>query len=220
MNSTKHYDAILFDFDGVLADTEPIHWRSWRDILTPFGIDLTWETFQRECIGVNDRDFGRMLAARRVPPLEFDELWAQYPRKKELFRERVISEQPFLRETLELIHNLQQDYRLAVVSSSARSEIEPALVSAGIRDCFRELVCGKEAANYKPAPDPYLRAAELLAASRPLVVEDSEAGVASAQAAGFDVVRVADVQEVASAVRQAIEKDRKRGSSITQGGFL
>jgi HAD superfamily hydrolase (TIGR01509 family) len=214
VSSPKHYDAILFDFDGVLADTEPLHWRCWRDILTPFGIDLTWETFQRECIGVNDRDFGRMLAARRVPPLDFDELWAQYPRKKELFRERVVAEQPFLPATLELVHNLQRDYSLAVVSSSARSEIEPALLSAGIRDCFRELVCGKEAANYKPAPDPYLRAAELLESSRPLVVEDSEAGVASAKAAGFDVVRVSTVHDVASAVRRAIgeETEDKTGN--------
>ena len=187
MNTPKHYDAILFDFDGVLADTEPIHWRCWRDILEPFGIDLTWETFQRECIGVNDRDFGRMLAERRVPPLSFEELWAEYPRKKELFRERVVAEWPFVPETLELVRNLKSNYPLAVVSSSARSEIEPALMAAGLRDCFRDLVCGKEAANYKPAPDPYLRAAKLLESSRPLVVEDSEAGVASGKAAGFDV---------------------------------
>ena len=204
MNRPKHYDALLFDFDGVLADTEPLHWRCWRDILAPFSIDLTWEMFQRECIGVNDRDFGRMLAARRVPPLSFDELWAEYPRKKDLFRERVIAERPFLPATLDLVNNLREHYKLAVVTSSARSEIEPALVSAGIRDCFLELVCGKEAVNYKPAPDPYLRAAQLLASSRPLVVEDSDAGVASATAAGFDVVRVNDVREVPEAVRQAL----------------
>jgi len=210
MSPQKRYDAILFDFDGVLADTEPLHWRCWRDILTPFSIDLTWETFQRECIGVSDRDFGRLLAERRVPPLSFDELWAEYPRKKELFRELVIAERPFLPETLDQVQKLHNDYRLAVVSSSARSEIEPALESAGIRHCFHELVCGKEAANYKPAPDPYLRAAELLKARRPLVIEDSEAGVASATAAGFDVVRVTNVHEVAEAVRRAIASGEVR----------
>jgi HAD superfamily hydrolase (TIGR01509 family) len=204
MNSPKHYDALLFDFDGVLADTEPLHWRCWRDILAPFSIDLSWETFRRDCIGVSDRDFGHMLAERRVPPLSFDELWAEYPRKKELFRERVVAERPFLPETLETIQSLSGNYKLAVVSSSARSEIEPALESAGIRQYFREMVCGKEAANYKPAPDPYLRAAELLGSSRPLVIEDSDAGVASATAAGFDVVRVRDVRDVPHAVREAL----------------
>src|SRR5262249_38753950 len=131
MTPSKHYDAILFDFDGVLADTEPLHWRCWRDILAPFGIELTWAMFQRECIGVNDRDFAEMFAARRIPPLDFDELWAQYARKKELFREKVIAEHPFLPETIDLVRNLQADYPLAVVSSSARSEIELALEVAG-----------------------------------------------------------------------------------------
>jgi beta-phosphoglucomutase-like phosphatase (HAD superfamily) len=78
------------------------------------------------------------------------------------------------------------------------------------------LVCGKEAANYKPAPDPYLRAAELLESACPLVVEDSEAGVTSAKAAGFDVIRVAAVHDVASAVRQAIaeETEDKNGEVL------
>jgi len=204
--SLKRYDAILFDFDGVLADTEPLHWRCWREILAPFSIDLTWEDFERHCIGVNDRDFGKFLASRRLPPLAFEELWAEYPRKKELFRARVVSELPFLPETLSLVVGLSAYYKLGVVSSSARSEVEPALVAAELRPYFVDLVCGKEVENFKPAPDPYLRAAELLEAERPLVVEDSEAGVASAIAAGFEYVRVRNVREVPVRVKEALEK--------------
>jgi len=196
------WDAILFDFDGVLADTEPVHWRCWNDILEPFSIQLTWEAFERECIGVSDRALIERLASQRQPPIPFDELWSQYPCKKELFRRRMAEAPPFVAETVALVSELSEFYKLAVVTSSARIEIEPALVHGGIRACFQELVCGKEVEHLKPAPDPYLKAAELLGARKPLVIEDSDSGVASARAAGFEVLRISDVQDVARAVRE------------------
>jgi HAD superfamily hydrolase (TIGR01509 family) len=196
------WDALLFDFDGVLADTEPVHWRCWNEILAPFSIQLTWETFERECIGVSDRALIERLAAQRRPPIPFDDLWSRYPSKKELFRMRIAEAPPFVAETVALVRELSQSYKLAVVTSSARTEIEPALLNGGIRACFQELVCGKEVENLKPAPDPYLKAAELLGASNPLAIEDSDSGVASARAAGFEVLRISDIQGVARAVRE------------------
>ena len=197
------WDAILFDFDGVLADTEPLHWRCWNEILAPFSMRLTWETFQRECVGSSDRLLVERLAAQHQPPIPFEDLWSQYPRKKELFRTR-ITEAPFPADTVNLVRELTSSYKLAVVTSSARIEIEPALLHGGIRACFHELVCGKEVEHLKPAPDPYLKAAELLGARKPLVVEDSDSGVASARAAGFEVLRISDVQGVARAVRELL----------------
>lgn len=198
------WDALLFDFDGVLADTEPLHWRCWNEILAPFSIQLTWETFERECIGVSDRALIERLASQRRPPIPFDDLWSRYPSKKELFRTRIAEAPPFVAETVALVRELSQSYKLAVVTSSARTEIEPALLNGGIRACFQELVCGKEVENLKPAPDPYLKAAELLGARNPLVIEDSDSGGASARAAGFEVLRISDVRGVAKAVRELL----------------
>jgi HAD superfamily hydrolase (TIGR01509 family) len=201
----KRYDAILFDFDGVLADTEPLHWRCWREILTPFSIDLTWETFATEFVGKSDRDLVARLAALRDPeaPL-FDKIWAEYPRKKEMFGARLLELLPFLPKTLALVGELCADYKLAVVSSSARSEIERALIAANIRQHFQELVCGKEVQNLKPAPDPYLKAIELLGSKRPMAIEDSIPGVASATAAGCEVIRVLNFREVPDRVAEAV----------------
>jgi beta-phosphoglucomutase-like phosphatase (HAD superfamily) len=64
--------------------------------------------------------------------------------------------------------------------------------------------------NLKPAPDPYLKAAELLGARSPLVIEDSDSGVASARAAGFEVLRISDVKDVARAVRELLISERSR----------
>jgi beta-phosphoglucomutase len=196
-----NWDALLFDFDGVLADTEPLHFACWSEIVQPFGIQLDWDYYQKQCVGVTDRSMVERLAAGKIPPVNPDEILSQYPRKKDMFRAHLEHSPPFLPETLALVRELRKYYKLAVVTSSGRTEIEPALKRAGILHLFETLVCGKEVPNSKPAPDPYLRAAELLRASRPLVVEDSNAGVASGIAAGFEVLRVSTPQSMPTEVR-------------------
>jgi len=170
-------------------------------VLLGFGVELPWDYYARNCIGTSEHDTLQAFRGLASPPLDFEPLWEQYPRKKELFRAMIAESVPLAEGTRELLAELKGRFRLAVVSSSNRREVEPALEVAGVREYFEVLVCGSEAARLKPAPDPYLRAAELLAARRPLVVEDSPAGVASARAAGFDYVHVASIGEMASAVR-------------------
>lgn len=202
------WDSILFDFDGVLADTEPVHYACWRQILHPFGIELDWEFYVRECIGVSDRFMIERLAGARNPPVPFEEIWRESERKRILFREYLEANPPFLEETVSFVKTLSSMYKLGVVSSSGRQEVEPSIECAGIRHCFEAFVCGREVPNLKPAPDPYLRAAELLRASKPLVVEDSDAGVASARAAGFDVLRVSGAQSVARELADVLAQSR------------
>jgi HAD superfamily hydrolase (TIGR01509 family) len=200
LNYILKFDSILFDFDGVLADTEPIHYQCWLEILEPYGIQPTWDFYQRECIGISDR----IMVERIATPALFDHIWPKYALKQALFRDKLMLKSPFLTETAEMLASLAARYKLAVVSSSGRTEIEPPLVRAGLRDHFQAMVCGKEAANLKPSPDPYLLAAELLGAKKPLVVEDSAAGEASGRAAGFEVLRVTSAESVPSELRRAL----------------
>jgi HAD superfamily hydrolase (TIGR01509 family) len=196
-------EAVLFDFDGVLADTEPVHRACWAEVLAPFGIVLDWPTYQRYCVGVSDRDMIGALCALAPQPVPFDRIWAQYPRKKALFRERTRAASPVPEPTRALVADLAASHmRLAVVSSSGRSEIEPLLENAGVRSHFGALVCGEDVARHKPDPEPYLLAAAILGIRSALVVEDSDAGCASGQAAGFDVLRVASADEVPRLVRE------------------
>lgn len=195
------YDAILFDFDGVLADTEPLHFACWKEVLEPLGIHLNWPFYQERCIGISDRQMVERLAAERIPPLPLDQAMPAYHSKLGIFRAKIEAHPPFLPETIALVRQLSSIYQLAVVSSSGRAEVEEPIDRAGFRSCFQSFVCGREAINLKPSPDPYLRAAELLSAARPLVVEDSDAGVESARAAGFDVLRVSHAESVAREVR-------------------
>ena len=189
------YDAILFDFDGVLLDSEPLHYACWAEVLAPFGVTLEWEAYRERYIGIDDRDMLRMIGATVKPPLDWEILFAEYPKKKALFEQR-IQNPPFVPSLRGLLASLQAEYKLAVVSSSARSEIEPPLIAGRLRDFFGTLVAGGDATKHKPAPDPYLLAAHQLGAACPLVVEDSAAGIASGRAAGFDVLPVENAAEM------------------------
>lgn len=197
------FDSVLFDFDGVLADSEPLHYEVWCEVLAPWGFAMDWDTYVRECVGISDRLMVERFCQTRTPPLDFEEIYAQYPRKKERFTERMVEAMPFHDSTVQLLREISH-LPLAVVSSSGRNEVEPPLIQAGIRDHFGAIVCGLEAGRLKPEPDPYLKAAGMLGVSRPLVVEDSEAGERSGLAAGFTVLRVSSPLEVAPGVRSRL----------------
>ncbi len=184
----------------MLADTEPVHYECWVEVLEPFGISLTWDYYQRECIGVSDRLMVEKLAGASL----IDLIWPKYALKQALFRHKLTLKSPFLTETTTMIADVALRYKLAVVSSSGRTEVEPPIVRAGLREHFQAMVCGKEAGELKPSPDPYLRAAELLGAKRPLVVEDSAAGEASGRAAGFEVLRVTSAESVPSELQRVL----------------
>ena len=198
------YEAILFDFDGVLVDSEPVHFGCWQEILQSFDLHLDWETYRTYGIGVSDRDLMSLICQRAGRPLEVDRLLAEYPRKRVMFRDRMLERQVFPAGVLELLPQLHA-YQLAVVTSSGQSEVEPLLRDAGIHDFFRTVVYGGDVKKLKPAPDPYLLAVKRLGVNRALALEDSDAGEASARAAGLDVLRVRSPAEMPELLRERIE---------------
>ncbi|MEJ7607309.1 MAG: HAD family phosphatase [Bryobacteraceae bacterium] len=184
------YEAVLFDFDGVLIDSEPIHWECWNQILKRFGLKLDWETYSEHCIGVADRAMLEFLCARGDPPLDVTLLEPEYPRKKKMFTERMLLSPPISAEVISLIDSVRKEHQVGVVTSSGRSEVQPILKAAGILDKLDTVVYGGDVERLKPAPDPYLLALKRLGVKQALAVEDSKPGIASARAAGCDVVEV------------------------------
>ena len=195
--------AIFFDFDGVLLDTEPVHWACWSEMLATADISLTWEYYRNHCIGIDDRDMLHTLARMVDPPRDWDSLWALYPAKKALFQARMAAP-PFETALVEMLPELHRRFKLAVVSSSSCSEIEPLLVAGGIRAHFDTIVGGSDVSRHKPAPEPYLLAATRLGVDTALVLEDSAAGIASGRAAGFEVLAVRHPSEVARLLRDKL----------------
>jgi HAD superfamily hydrolase (TIGR01509 family) len=186
----SEFEAILFDFDGVICDSEPVHWACWAAVLAPLGVTLDWEFYRDLCIGIDDREMLRMMAVRSDPPRDWETLWAQYSAKRDLFRTRILGAPPFPPGIREFLEGLRGQYKMAVVTSSGRAEIEPLLQTGDLLRYFDTLVCAGDTDRHKPAPDPYLLAARRLQARTALVVEDSDAGIASGRAAGFEVLPV------------------------------
>src|ERR1039458_9238120 len=198
------FDSILFDFDGVLADTEPAHCACWAEVLATVGITLTWEFYRRQCVGIDDRDMLRMLAMQSDPPRDWDDLWKLYPAKKRLFLARMTTNPPFDPALAGFLEGLKGRYKMAVVSSSSSTEIERMLAAGGLRQYFETIVGAESVKRYKPAPDAYLLAAARLGSRAPLVVEDSAPGIASGQGAGFAVLAVKNPADVPALVGERL----------------
>jgi HAD superfamily hydrolase (TIGR01509 family) len=199
----EDFDAVLFDFDGTLVDSEPLHFAAWNQALAPLGVTLSWSDYEANCIGVADRAMVEQLAAALAMP--FERLFERFPRKKELFQAMVLDAPPMPGEIVRL---LQEEWPIPIglVTSSYSLEVEPVLERLGLAERFGVRVFGDQVANLKPHPEPYLRAAEALGAKRPLVFEDSAAGIASAQAAGFPVVQVPQPEDLPRLVRSNLSK--------------
>jgi HAD superfamily hydrolase (TIGR01509 family) len=108
-------------------------------------------------------------------------------------------------EVRALIGDLRNAYKLAIVTSSGRREVEPILEAAGLLPSLDTVVYGDDVKNHKPAPDPYRLAVKRLGITRALVIEDSFAGIASARSAGLDVLELRRQCDLVREVRAQIK---------------
>jgi beta-phosphoglucomutase len=192
---TPEFDAILFDFDGVLVDSEPVHYSCWYDLLQSVGIELTWEVYHGRFSGISHLGLIEQFAELRNPPVPIDQMWEIYGQKQQLYRQKSEGGHLLLPATREMLRSLA-GFRLAVVTSSARADVETQLSNAGVRDCFEVVVCRDDVKMLKPSPECYLLAAERLGIRHALVLEDSPPGMAAARAAGFEVLPVVNSCDV------------------------
>jgi len=179
--------AVIFDFDGVLVDSEPIRFQAGAQALEEIGVSLTWERFMKFWLGRTDdaglRDLlgdrfeadGKRVAARR----------------NALYEER-LDEVPAFPDSVRLLRRVPDGTRLAVVTGSRQIEVERILTHLGLFREFHVIVTAEDYARAKPAPEPFLTAARCLDLPPVscLVIEDSLAGVTAGHAAGMPVVAV------------------------------
>ena len=197
---TESRPALVFDYDGVIADTEPLHWKSWAVLLARYGIELTWEEYCRVGQGVSDAELFEYFGARMLPR-DREEFISQNCERKQMVLEWSIIRSPISAGTIQLLKSLT-DYRVGLVTSSQREDVEPVLRAAGVYDRFDAMVFGGEPKEPKPSPAPYLLIAERLGVKTGVAFEDSEPGLASALAAGFKAIRITRPGDLEEAVAQ------------------
>ena len=150
------YEAVLFDFDGALVDSEPLHFACWRETLAPLGVSLDWETYLGRCRGKSDKDLLDVLCSLSDPPLDLNRLFELYPRKKERFRQVILEGEPIGKEVRALMESLS-GYQLALMSSNGRAEVEPVLTAARVGHSFDAVVCREMHLARSPLPIPTAR---------------------------------------------------------------
>ena len=170
--------ALLLDFNGTLSEDEPLLCRIFQELFEDAEKPVTEEEYYEQLAGYSDAEIIRMWLGRDDPAL----LRRKSARYGELADGSTVSE-----EARAAMRWATERAVLGIVSGSAREEIEPVLELAGIRDAFTVLVSVDDIRRSKPDPEGYLLALHLLGvkAGDAAVIEDSEAGVAAAKAAGL-----------------------------------
>jgi len=213
-------NAVIFDFDGIIVDSERLHWAAFNKVLAPLGKTILWEDYVRIYIGFDDRDTFRHAfpelknpprpSLRSVHPSHGGEQLKSPPlegcpkggegridlnllieKKAAAFQDLLESDgAAALPGAVELIQHLSGNIPLAICSGALREDILPILGKLGIENAFDTLVTADDTHISKPDPAPYKLAMKRLGVTSGLAIEDTPAGIASAKGAGLKVLSV------------------------------
>ena len=185
----NQFKAVIFDMDGVIVDSESRHERAYLEVVRKLGYGNTHGLRFADYVGRSDEELWVDFIARHSPPQPAEELLAL---KTQCVVEILRREQPVFDGVAELIEKLAARYELALASGSERPIVQEVLKLKRLARFFSVVVTSSEVKHGKPAPDIFLRAAELLkvAPGSCCVVEDSKPGVAAGLAADMQVIAI------------------------------
>jgi len=212
--------AVIFDFNGIIVDDEPIHFELFQKVLAEEGIVLTKEDYYARYLGFDDRgafsfafrDHGRVLAGEKLAAL--------IERKAAYYQEAIRNHVALFPGVKSLLADLAPRLPLAVASGALRHEIDTILTTAGLIDHFKAIVSAEDVERGKPEPDIFLKVLdrlngqshrqELILPHECVVIEDSKEGIRGARRAGMHCLAVtnshpAELLTEASAVVDSLE---------------
>jgi beta-phosphoglucomutase len=188
--------AAVFDFDGVIVDSEPLHFRTLRDALQSDGVEITEEEYWTSLLAHDDHGAIRLALEGRGQRAEPERVESLAARKVARFEE-LIPEVRVFPGAKELVRALADEVPVAIASGARHDEVDAILSGVGLRDAFVTIVGAEDAPRTKPDPAPYLEAVRHLGAPTNglapgdcVAFEDSMPGIASALGAGMRVVGV------------------------------
>jgi beta-phosphoglucomutase len=222
--------GVVFDFDGVIADTERLHLQAYQDVLRNRGMTLSREDYEARYLGFDDVGVFTTVAADLRFALDRDELERLIEAKGRRYTELVGAGEVVFPDAPECIERLAGDLVLGIASGALHQEIEDILNDAGLRMHFSAIVAADDVEHAKPAPDGYARAVELLSAElgRPpspsgfVAIEDSRWGIEAAVAAGLPCVGITTTYDAgaltgaAAIVSRLADVDRRSLAALCQ----
>src|SRR5579862_8973270 len=211
--------AIIFDLDGTIVDTEPLHFAAFNEVLRPEGIEIPLDEYTARLIGLNDRDcFATVLRDNHMDAGE-QKIAALVARKTVVYQAMVAEREVLYPGAGKFVRDCAQRFPLMVATGTLRAEAEAILRRARLRDLFLDIIAAEDVERGKPEPDGFivalgrigfiLRQRDPVLADECLVVEDTPPGIDAAHRAGMKVLALchvapADALAAADVVRASI----------------
>lgn len=203
--------AVIFDFDGVITDSEVLHLRSFNHVLAQYGVEISTRDYYREYLGFTDLDCFKALINKGVLKKSVEEIEILIRQKNEVFEELAQTEGKVIGGVREFLQMLSRgNISMSICSGALLAEIELVLEQARLRSFFEVIVSAEFVRRGKPSPEGFLLTLEKLNHNRQepilpnecVVVEDSHWGLEAAVSAGMHTVAVTnsyDADELATA---------------------
>lgn len=191
--------AVIFDFDGVITDSEILHLRAFNKVLAQLGIEISTKDYYREYLGLTDADCFKLVAKRHRLPVHCQEIEGLMKQKTRIFEQLAKTEGRIIEGVPEFLRMLQRNnVPTAICSGALLAEIELILEEARLRELFAVVVSAEQVKKGKPNPQGLLLTLQKLnhnrqkpiAAKECIVIEDSHWGLQAARAAGMHTVAV------------------------------
>jgi len=194
----KHLHAIVFDFDGVIADSERLHLRAYQEVLAPEGITMSNADYFARYLGYDDVGVFKALGRDHDVPMDEHRVSELIARKGQRYESLAAAGEMLFAGAADFIRAAAAAVPIAIASGALTHEIEEVLDRAGLRPLFPVIVGADQTEHSKPHPDPYNAAFDRLRshsgrdlmAHQTVAIEDSRWGLVSARAAGLRCVAV------------------------------
>lgn len=191
--------VIIFDFDGVITDSEILHLRAFNRVLAQYGIEIPIKDYYKEYLGFTDLDCFKMLVEKGLLKRSEEQIKRLVKEKNEIFKQLATTEGNIMEGVRDFLDMLRQNgIRLAICSGAVMAEIELILRQANLRSYFEVIVAADHVREGKPSPEGFLLALQRLnenreepiLASQCVVIEDSHWGLKAGVAAKMHTVAI------------------------------
>ena len=196
-------EAIIFDFNGVLVNDEPLHFRGFQQALETENLKITWEKYYEKYLPYDDRNFLVNFLSDQGEPADAERVRHLIDLKSTYYFRTIEERPPIIQSSIDFVLRLNSELPLGIASGAARKEIKFILQSLGLLERFSVIIAAADVLNGKPHPEAFLKTLQELQkeqsqldAERVVVIEDSERGIRSVHAAEMKCIGLATTYPV------------------------
>ena len=218
--------TIMFDLDGTLAETEPLHYVGFNEALRPEGVEIPREEYFTRLIGFNDRDCFATVLKENGKDASVARIEMLTARKAGIYQDMIRNRDVMYPGAADFVRQCAARFPLMVVTGTLRAEAEMILRRAGLRDLFVDVVAAEDVERGKPEPDGFiaalgrlgflLRQRDAIEPAQSLVIEDTPAGIEAALRAGMRVLALRHTAPEADLARADLVRDSLQATDLDE----